>query len=97
VKALLEELDPAHLARPPAQPASGSQTGSLAYLWPAVLWTRWRRFSEVWRGLGEEEQALRILFGPEFARAYAMVMGGQLSPTRPARPNEVSRTDKLPP
>jgi type VI secretion system protein len=94
VKALLEELDPAHLTRPPAQAGPGSQPGSLAYLWPAVLWTRWRRFSEVWRGLGEEEQALRILFGPEFARAYAMVMGGQLSPTKSARPNEISRTAK---
>jgi predicted component of type VI protein secretion system len=97
VKALLEELDPAILARPPAQPisASGGQSG-LAYLWPAVLWTRWRRFSEVWRGLGDEEQALRILFGPEFARAYALVMGGQLSPAKSPRPNTVSRTAKKP-
>ena len=96
VKALLEELDPAPLARPPAPSASGGQSRSLAYVWPAVLWTRWRRFSEVWRGLGEEEQGLRILFGPEFARAYAMVMGGQLSPAKSARPNEVSRTAKKP-
>jgi predicted component of type VI protein secretion system len=96
VKALLEELDPVHLARPPAQPGSAAQNGSLAYLWPAVLWTRWRRFSEVWRRLGEEEEALRILFGPEFARAYAMVMGGQLSPAKAARPNLVSRTEKKP-
>jgi len=97
VKALLEELDPAILARPPAQAisASGGQSG-LAYLWPAVLWTRWRRFSEVWRGLGDEEQALRILFGPEFARAYALVMGGQLSPAKSPRPNTVSRTAKKP-
>ncbi|HEY1907459.1 MAG TPA: type VI secretion system-associated FHA domain protein, partial [Myxococcaceae bacterium] len=97
VKALLEELDPSHLARPPAQAAAGGQTRTLAYLWPAVLWTRWTRFSETWRGLGEEEQALRILFGPEFARAYAMVMGGQLAPAaKPGRPNTVSRTAKKP-
>lgn len=96
VKALLEELDPVHLARPPAQAGSGGETRSLAYLWPAVLWTRWRRFSELWRGLGEEEQALRILFGPEFARAYAMVMGGQLSPAKSPRPNEISRTARKP-
>jgi predicted component of type VI protein secretion system len=97
VKALLEELDPAILARAPAQAtsASGGQSG-LAYLWPAVLWTRWRRFSEVWRGLGDEEQGLRILFGPEFARAYALVMGGQLSPAKSPRPNTVSRTAKKP-
>jgi hypothetical protein len=62
-----------------------------------VLWTRWTRFSEAWRGLGEEEQALRILFGPEFARAYAMVMGGQLAtPAKAARPNTISRTAKKP-
>jgi predicted component of type VI protein secretion system len=97
VKALLEELDPSHLARPPVQAAAGGQTRTLAYLWPAVLWTRWTRFSETWRGLGEEEQALRILFGPEFARAYAMVMGGQLAPAaKPGRPNTVSRTAKKP-
>jgi predicted component of type VI protein secretion system len=58
VKALLEELDPTHLARPPAQAGAGGQQGGLAYLWPAVLWTRWKRFSEAWRALGEEEQAL---------------------------------------
>jgi len=95
VKALLEELDPTLLDRPPAQPGPGGHSG-LAYLWPAVLWTRWRRFAEVWRGLGDEEQALRILFGPEFARAYAMVMGGQLSPAKSARPNTVSKTAKKP-
>jgi type VI secretion system protein len=95
VKALLEELDPGLLARPPGQPASGGQP-RLAYLWPAVLWTRWRRFSDVWRGLGDEEHALRILFGPEFARAYALVMGGQLSPAKSPRPNSVSRTAKKP-
>jgi predicted component of type VI protein secretion system len=96
VKALLEELDPALLGRPPASPGSGGGQSGLGYLWPAVLWTRWRRFSEVWRGLGDEEQALRILFGPEFARAYAMVMGGQLSPAKSARPNTVSKTAKKP-
>jgi predicted component of type VI protein secretion system len=97
VKALLEELDPSHLSRPPAQAAAGGQPRTLAYLWPAVLWTRWTRFSEAWRGLGEEEQALRILFGPEFARAYAMVMGGQLAPAaKSARPNTVSKTAKKP-
>ena len=96
VKALLEELDPTHLTRPPAQAGSGAQPGTLGYLWPAVLWTRWRRFSEVWRALGEEEQALRILFGPEFARAYALVMGGQLSPAKSPRPNTVSKTAKKP-
>ena len=96
VKALLEELDPVHLARPPEQSGPGAPKRSLAYLWPAVLWTRWRRFFEVWRGLGEEEQALRILFGPEFARAYAMVMGGQLGPAKSPRPNSVSRTAKKP-
>jgi predicted component of type VI protein secretion system len=97
VKALLEELDPSLLSQPPAQAAAGGQSRTLAYLWPAVLWTRWTRFSEAWRGLGEEEQALRILFGPEFARAYAMVMGGQLAtPAKSPRPNTISRTAKKP-
>ena len=97
VKALLEELDPSLLSQPPAQAAAGGESRTLAYLWPAVLWTRWTRFSEAWRGLGEEEQALRILFGAEFARAYAMVMGGQLAPAaKSARPNTVSRTAKKP-
>ena len=96
VKALLEELDPTHLSKPLAQSsAAGGKPSALAYVWPAVLWTRWKRFSEAWKALGEEEQALRILFGPEFARAYAMVMGGQLSPTKSARPNTVSRTKKM--
>jgi len=94
VKALLEELDPAQLAKPPASPARPGK-GGLPYMWPALLWTRWRRFTEVWKALGDEEQALQILFGPEFARAYAMVMGGQLSSGKSApRPNTVSKTAK---
>ena len=83
VKALLEELDPALLARPPAQPASA---------WAAAAGLPLARGAED----GDEEQALRILFGPEFARAYALVMGGQLSPAKAARPNTVSRTAKKP-
>jgi type VI secretion system protein len=94
VKALLEELDPAQLARPPASSGKPAK-GGLAYLFPALLWTRWRRFTEVWKALGDEEQGLRILFGPEFARAYAMVMGGQLTPGKSvSRPNTVSKTAK---
>jgi predicted component of type VI protein secretion system len=96
VKALLEELDPAQLEKPPASPGRPDK-GGVPYMWPAVLWTRWRRFTEVWKALGDEEQGLRILFGPEFARAYAMVMGGQLSSGKSAsRPNVVSRTEKKP-
>lgn len=95
VKALLEELDPAQLARPPAPTTATSPKGGLAYLWPAVLWTRWKRFAEAWKALGEEEQALRILFGPEFARAYALVMGGQLGPGKPAPASDLSRTKKI--
>jgi len=95
VKALLEELDPVQLERPPASPGRTAE-GGLAYMWPALLSTRWRRFTEVWKALGDEEQALRILFGPEFARAYALVMGGQLSPAKSSRPNLVSRTEKKP-
>jgi predicted component of type VI protein secretion system len=92
VKALLEELDPSHLSSPPST-GGRPEKGGLAYMWPAVLWTRWRRFIEVWKTLGDEEQGLRILFGPEFARAYAMVMGGQLSP---GKSGSVSRTEKKP-
>jgi len=95
VKALLEELDPAQLARPPAATPATSSKGGLAYLWPAILWTRWNRFAEAWKALGEEEQALRILFGPEFARAYALVMGGQLGPGKPAPASDLSRTKKI--
>lgn len=95
VKALLEELDPAQLGRPPAQTTATATKGGLAYLWPAILWTRWKRFAEAWKALGEEEQALRILFGPEFARAYALVMGGQLGPGKPAPASDHSRTKKL--
>ncbi len=96
VKALLEELDPGALARPPAQTAAGgSGGGGLAYLWPAILWTRWTRFADAWKALGEEERGLRILFGAEFARAYALVMGGQLSPAKPAKGPDVSRTKKI--
>jgi type VI secretion system protein len=62
VRALLDRLDPKALQSPLA--------------WPTRLWKRWQRFESAWTALAEEEQAVQVVFGPEFARSYAMVMGG---------------------
>jgi predicted component of type VI protein secretion system len=62
ILAMLDRLDPKMLQAP--------------LPWPARLWKRWQRFESEWNSLAEEEQAVRVVFGPEFARSYAMVMGG---------------------
>jgi type VI secretion system protein len=62
IRALLDRLDPKKLQSP--------------LVWPARLWKRWQRFESAWAALGEEEYAVQVVFGPEFARSYAMVMGG---------------------
>jgi hypothetical protein len=93
VKALLEELDPGLLARlQPSPRRVGSRAGLPLARGPVDPLATLLGGVEA----GDEEQALRILFGPEFARAYALVMGGQLSPAKSPRPNSVSRTAKKP-
>ena len=62
IRALLDRLDPKKLQNP--------------LVWPVRLWKRWRAFESVWATLAEEEYAVQVVFGPEFARSYAMVMGG---------------------
>ncbi len=62
IRALLDRLDPKKLQSP--------------LRWPARLWLRWQRFESAWNALAEEERAVQVVFGPEFARSYAMVMGG---------------------
>ncbi len=65
VRAMLERLNPAKLE------------GDVPF--PARLWQRWQRFESAWNALAEEEHAVQVVFGPEFARSYAMVMGGHAS------------------
>ncbi len=62
IRALLDRLDPKKLQNP--------------LVWPVRFWKRWRAFESVWAALAEEEHAVQVVFGPEFARSYAMVMGG---------------------
>jgi type VI secretion system protein len=62
IRALLDRLDPKGLQSP--------------LPWPTRLWKRWQRFEGAWNALAEEEHAVQVVFGPEFARSYAMVMGG---------------------
>jgi type VI secretion system protein len=62
IRAMLDRLDPAKLQSP--------------LPWPVRFLRRWQRFESVWAALAEEEHAAQVVFGPEFARSYAMVMGG---------------------
>ncbi len=62
IRAMLDRLDPNKLQAP--------------LPWPVRFLKRWQRFESVWAALAEEEHAAQVVFGPEFARSYAMVMGG---------------------
>jgi type VI secretion system protein len=64
IRAMLERLDPQKIQNPLA--------------WPVRFLKRWQRFESVWGALAEEEHAAQVVFGPEFARSYAMVMGGHV-------------------
>ena len=65
IRAMLDRLDPKKLES--------------AIPLPGRLWQRWQRFESAWNALAEEEHAVQVVFGPEFARSYAMVMGGHAS------------------
>ncbi len=62
IRAMLDRLDPRKLQGP--------------LPWSVRLFKRWQHFESVWAALAEEEHAAQVVFGPEFARSYAMVMGG---------------------
>lgn len=83
IRALLDRLDPKKLQNP--------------LVWPVRFWKRWQRFESAWAALGEEEYAVQVVFGPEFARSYAMVMGGHAGmPSGRAAPRPGKASGKTP-
>lgn len=74
-RAVLGELEPEELAR-----RTGRGWGKLSARWQAYV----TRHQQLYR---EQRALTEILFGPEFARAYAEVGGEQVSPTRTQPPD----------
>jgi predicted component of type VI protein secretion system len=82
VRALLDRLGPESVDKEVAK--TKLQLGPLAVpgtLWPLRSLARWRAYLDILRRFEEEEQAIRaVVFGHEFARAYAIVMGESHAP-----------------
>lgn len=77
VRGVLQRIGPEQIAREADQTVNQSPLRkALSGVWPFRQVARWNRFTQQYRELTEDENALQTaVFGREFARAYAQVTG----------------------
>jgi type VI secretion system protein len=85
VRAMLDRLSPALVQRElDRAPEKWRNVSFPNRVWPFRSFARWTRYSALHKEFSEEEQAISsVVFGREFARAYAVVTGQQEDPENP--------------
>lgn len=88
-RALLQHLHPQRIDADEGPPLRVGFLPLPGRSWPFRSLARWRKYAAQHQVLEEEEMALtRIVFGREFARAYATIAGGSGGTAPPGDPEE---------